>query len=54
MNRGYTEDDTGVENMAIPFQPPVAVVGSLGRQISNEISGRPQALNSTDDFTKAC
>ena len=52
MNRGCTEDDTGVENMPIPFQPPVAVTGTLGRTISNEISGKPQALNSAEDFQK--
>ena len=52
MNKGFTEDDLGVENMQLPFQPPTAIVGSLGRNINDEISGRPQALNSKEEFQK--
>jgi len=53
MSQGATEATAGVDNMKIPFQKPIEVVGSIGKQNINQISGKPSLLNNSEDLEKA-
>ena len=48
-----TVDSHNVDLVKVPFQKPLEVVGTLGKQNNNEIAGRPSALNDSNDLEKA-